>query len=77
MLTADRGQDTGNGAEQYGSHIPASVPIEQVTASSKFIHVVNCWHQSLQDPGHTHPQETTVIYQLQFSRFLKGNSCRA
>lgn len=43
MLTTDRGQDTGNGAEQYGSHIPASVPIEQVTASSKFIHVVNCW----------------------------------
>lgn len=32
---------------------------------------------SLQEPGHTHPQETTVIYQLQFSRFLKGNSCRA
>lgn len=45
------------------------------TASSKVIHVVNCWQRSLQEPGHTHPQETTVIYQLQFSRFLKGNSC--
>ena len=35
MLTADRGQDTGNGAEQYGSHTPASVPIERVNCIIK------------------------------------------